>query len=108
MTCTRIPSMCVLCLFIYACSTQKEAQTAPKAAPLESAYTSDITQTTLKKKDETLVANEPVMHTVQKGESLWVIARKYGVTVKAIATANDIENTGLIKINQKLLIPEKK
>ena len=30
----------------------------------------------------------PVMHTVQQGESLSIIAQKYGVTIEALAQAN--------------------
>ena len=49
--------------------------------------------------------SETKIHIVQKGESLWVIANKYGVSVQDIAKANNIENASLIKINQELIIP---
>ena len=54
------------------------------------------------------VVNETKIHIVQKGESLWVIAKKYGVSVQDIVKANNIENQNIIKINQKLIIPDVK
>lgn len=45
-------------------------------------------------------------HTVQKGETLYSISKKYSTTVQSIADANKIDGTD-IKIGQKLVIPEK-
>lgn len=44
-------------------------------------------------------------HTVQAGETLYSIARLYGVTVDAIAFANGITNPALIYVGQVLVIP---
>lgn len=44
-------------------------------------------------------------HTVETGDSLTVIAVKYGTTVAAIASANDIKNINSIKVGQVLKIP---
>jgi LysM repeat protein len=44
-------------------------------------------------------------HVVQAGENLFRIALKYGVTVEALAVANNISNTSLIYPGQKLVIP---
>ncbi|MBI5930975.1 MAG: LysM peptidoglycan-binding domain-containing protein [Chloroflexi bacterium] len=44
-------------------------------------------------------------HVVQRGESLYGIARQYGVTVLAIAQANNISNPNLIYVGQVLKIP---
>ena len=44
-------------------------------------------------------------HTVQTGDSLTVIAVKYGTTVAAIASLNNITNINNIKVGQVLLIP---
>jgi putative chitinase len=44
-------------------------------------------------------------HVVQPGENLFRIALKYGVTVEAIAVANDISNVNLIYPGQELRIP---
>jgi peptidoglycan lytic transglycosylase D len=43
-------------------------------------------------------------HKVEPGESLAVIAKKYKTTEKAIASANDLEGTGLT-VGAKLVIP---
>jgi len=44
-------------------------------------------------------------HVVQRGENLFRIALKHGVTVEAIAVANDISNVNLIYPGQRLVIP---
>jgi len=50
---------------------------------------------------------EPVIHIVQKGETLWAIALRYGTTVQAISLANNILNPNLIYVGQRLTIPTK-
>ncbi|MBN1831232.1 MAG: LysM peptidoglycan-binding domain-containing protein [Deltaproteobacteria bacterium] len=44
-------------------------------------------------------------HTVKRGESLSVIAERYGSSVRAIMTANNLHNKHYLRINQKLKIP---
>ncbi|GAB4470601.1 MAG: hypothetical protein Kow00124_06880 [Anaerolineae bacterium] len=44
-------------------------------------------------------------HTVQPGDTLFSIARRYGVTVQDIAFANGITNPALIYVGQVLIIP---
>jgi len=46
-----------------------------------------------------------VVHTVQEGETLSVIAQQYGVTVEAISQANGITDPSLIVAGQELTIP---
>lgn len=41
---------------------------------------------------------------VQKGDTLYAIAKKYGTTVAALAKLNNIKNTNLIYVGQKLVI----
>jgi len=48
---------------------------------------------------------EPVIHVVQAGETLFSIAEKYGTTVEAIVAANRLSNPDLIFAGQKLIIP---
>ena len=43
-------------------------------------------------------------HTVKSGDSLWILARQYGTTVRQIQAANGLPGTRL-DIGQKLLIP---
>jgi len=44
-------------------------------------------------------------HVVQKGESLSTIAKHYGVSVRALAKANQIYNRDVIYAGQKLRLP---
>ncbi len=46
-----------------------------------------------------------IEHEVRAGESLSLIAELYGVTVEAIAEANDILDVSLIAVGQVLTIP---
>lgn len=45
-----------------------------------------------------------VIHTVQKGETISSIARKYGVSIQNITEWNKIENMNYITVGQKLII----
>jgi LysM repeat protein len=46
-----------------------------------------------------------VIHRVTRGETLAVIARRYGTTVSAIQAANELGRRTLINIGQQLRIP---
>jgi LysM repeat protein len=46
-----------------------------------------------------------IMHTVQDGENLYRIARKYGTSVQAIQQANGIADPAMITLGQRLIIP---
>lgn len=50
-------------------------------------------------------AQSTTTHTVQPGETLYSIARQYGVSVQAIAFANGITNPNLIYAGEVLTIP---
>lgn len=52
-------------------------------------------------------ASSPRYHTVAGGQRLGSIAKRYGVSVDAICTANGIERSQRLKIGQKLLVPSK-
>ena len=52
-------------------------------------------------------AEESNIYTVKKGDSLWLIANKYGTTVDELASANGLKSNTL-SIGQTLIIPEKK
>jgi len=51
-------------------------------------------------------ADEPVIHIVQPGETLYSIAAHYDTTVKALADANNIEDPDSIYVGQRLIIPD--
>ena len=44
-------------------------------------------------------------YTVVKGDSLWTISKKHGVSIAEIAAANDIRPNSVIRLGQKLIIP---
>lgn len=50
-------------------------------------------------------AQGTVIHTVQRGETLYRIALRYGVTVHALASVNRLSNTSRIYAGQRLVIP---
>jgi len=47
---------------------------------------------------------QPAVHIVQRGETMFSIARQYGVSVEAVAQANGIADPRLIYVGQRLLI----
>jgi LysM repeat protein len=67
----------------------KKPASAPSAAPAAAA------------------AESPVVHTVQRGELLSSISKKYNVKMSAIVAANPGLNPDRIRIGQKLKIPAK-
>lgn len=49
----------------------------------------------------------PAVHTVQRGDTLSAIARRYGTTVRALVAANGMASADVpLKINQILVIPK--
>lgn len=52
-------------------------------------------------------ASSPRYHTVASGQRLGSIAKRYGVTVDAVCTANGIDRNQRLKVGQKLLVPTK-
>ena len=51
------------------------------------------------------INTETITYTVQKGDTLWAIARRYGTTSGEIAEINNISNPNLIYPGQELRIP---
>jgi LysM repeat protein len=52
----------------------------------------------------TTVSSSENVYVVQPGDSLWVIAKKHGISVSALREANRL-STNMLKVNQKLVIP---
>lgn len=46
-----------------------------------------------------------VIHTVEKGETLYAISRRYGISVEDLCKANSMTASSIIKVGQKLTIP---
>ncbi|WP_458407707.1 DUF3794 and LysM peptidoglycan-binding domain-containing protein [Anaerotignum sp.] len=63
---------------------------------------------TMEDMTENLPMAGAVIYMVQKGDSLWKIAKKYRTTVADITAVNEIENPELIYPGQKLLIIKRK
>ncbi|SDF73381.1 Murein DD-endopeptidase MepM and murein hydrolase activator NlpD, contain LysM domain [Limimonas halophila] len=50
-------------------------------------------------------AGEPGVHTVRKGQTVYGIARRYGVSIRAVIDANDLSPPYDLRIGQELRIP---
>ncbi|MCS7070853.1 MAG: LysM peptidoglycan-binding domain-containing protein, partial [Anaerolinea sp.] len=50
-------------------------------------------------------AGDLIIHVVQRGDTLYQIARQYGVAIDEIARANGIASPGNIRTGQRLIIP---
>ena len=46
-----------------------------------------------------------VTHVVQRGETLWAISARYGVSIEAIVSANALVSASFIRTGQQLVIP---
>ncbi len=46
-------------------------------------------------------------HTVGKGDSLWSIAKKYGIGVDELAAANQLSKSATLRLGQQLAVPAK-
>jgi LysM repeat protein len=48
-----------------------------------------------------------VTYTVVRGDSLWSVAKKHGITVRELATANNLRTEASLQLNQVLKIPSR-
>jgi LysM repeat protein len=87
-----------------AVKTDKKSTTAPKA----DAKAEKKPATPAAKPTQVRAANDnPSSHTVAKGESLYSLARLYGVSVRHLREANNMSDDAALKVGQKLAIPAK-
>ena len=89
----------------YNCATQKTAQNNPSTIE-----ETPVEQAELQEAPNSLDEEAPayMVHIVQSGESLSIIAGKYGVTVEDLVSINDIADPDLIVIGQEILVPKPK
>ena len=82
---------------------------APAAAPKDLATTAPAGKAAAATEKSTTgqprISGEAVKHTVQPGESLGVIARKYQVSTGELAAANNITDPSKVRAGQQLVIP---
>ena len=52
-----------------------------------------------------VVPQNPYIHVIESGESLYTIARRYDVTAQAIVQANGLGSPDKIFVGQKIIIP---
>jgi len=76
-------------------SSNKKKATESKAQPSKSSA------------DSAEKPGKPKLHVVQKGHTLSAISGRYGITVAAICTANDLDRRASLEVGQTLLIPDK-
>jgi LysM repeat protein len=50
-------------------------------------------------------ATDPVVHIVRWGESVFLIARRYGTTINAVVSTNNLRNPNFVYAGQRLIIP---
>ena len=88
-----------------ASKTENTQQVASKSASSSKSSTKTTTPTSQRKKNNTQAA-KPVNHQIKSGESLTTIAKKYGTTVEALRSANNIKGDN-IRAGNTLTIPSK-
>lgn len=81
-----------------------EAVAVRETKPVEKPAATTTTQSKTPAKSETSkLAGNLRYHTVQKGDTLWLISQKYGLTIDKLKKANQIKGNNL-KPGQKLII----
>jgi len=72
-------------------------ESLPEATPIPEQPTAETVPTVEQAQD--------TIHTVQAGDTLFIIASQYGVTIDVIIAANDIPNINQLELGQQILIP---
>ncbi|HEX2622137.1 MAG TPA: LysM peptidoglycan-binding domain-containing protein [Phototrophicaceae bacterium] len=87
-------------------AANEDIQTTDVILPGQELFIPDCDVTPTATMSRTPFPEGQLTHTVKAGESLFVIAQKYGVTINAIVEANDLANPDRLAIGQVLIIPE--
>ena len=74
------------------------------AADIENAAALSASKTSDYKKDSSR-ASATAAYVVQKGDTLYGIARKYNIKLNELLSLNNLDNSSTIKIGQKILVP---
>jgi LysM repeat protein len=73
-----------------AAAKETKQTTTPKASPTDTPAATPTSQA--------------IIHVVQTGETLRLIAEKYGVTIQTLVALNDIEDADKIMVGQELVV----
>jgi uncharacterized protein YcbK (DUF882 family) len=57
---------------------------------------------------EALGGGKGVYHTLERGETLWHIAKTYGVSIKLLKKVNKLKNPDMIRAGARIFVPEAK
>ena len=81
---------------------EEQPEPIPEESPVEAMQPAAVEPE--KESEPEPVAPEKEFHTVQQGDTLYSLARRYGTTVKALCRLNNIKEDSVIKIGQKLRV----
>lgn len=84
----------------------EEAYPVEEVAPLPAVEEAYPVENAAAVEEEMATAVSTISHTVQHGDTMLNIARRYNVTVDAIVAANNISNPNHIEVGMTLLIPQ--
>jgi len=98
---TAVASVPTLSQAVSGSATEEAVVSSQKVVKVDA---SQIPQPQVPQPDEAREKPTVLVHTVRAGETLWDIAKAYGITVEQIASANNIVNTNKISVGQKLNI----
>ena len=80
--------------------------TTPPATATETANLPTVTPTPTNLVTITVTSpDEPIVHEVADGETLWAIAIQYGLSLDVIAAYNNLDDVEQLQVGQTLLIP---
>lgn len=85
--------------------SQPEMQAQQNVTPLFRDNAVPTQATTNSQPNLTVVPDNAFQHTIERGESLYAIARRYDVTTDAIVRANNLDAPDQIYVGQKIFIP---
>jgi len=98
----RIPALLVLATLCWGCAgSHRSAVVEPVSIPAQPVVADSAPADVPSAPDE----SQGVHHVVQPGQTLWRIARAYGLTPETVARANRIEDPTQIAAGQTIFIP---
>lgn len=101
----KIQWLWVVCLLLVAVATQAQESTAePESTPAVET-TPEATENAESTPESSAPTAEDGVYIVQRGDNLFRIALRNGLSTRALAEANGITNPALIYVGQRLIIP---